>query len=81
MWAISKIDWKAYKEGFDAWDAYLVTNKKPGNPYEKDTDQWYSWNKGWNENDNECKLKAKQFKPMYISTSSSSTAMMLLPRP
>lgn len=38
-----EINWEAYELGFSA----CIKNKK-GNPYKKGTDEWYSWNKGWN---------------------------------
>lgn len=40
---------KAYNEGFNA---YLVTKGNPErtmNPYTRQTSQWKSWNKGWNQ--------------------------------
>lgn len=42
------IDWKAYTAGQKAWQQYELDNLKTANPYEKETDEWYSWNKGWN---------------------------------
>jgi len=39
----NEIDWTAYELGFSSF-----LNGKNGNPYEKETDEWYSWNKGWN---------------------------------
>lgn len=48
MWLLfEEIDQAAFQEGWKAWD-----ENKPGNPYERETVKWYSWNKGWNLNDN-----------------------------
>lgn len=44
------MNWEAYNQGFAAWDEYLKTNIKPGNPYPKESEPWYSWNRGWNSN-------------------------------
>lgn len=37
------INWEAYQLGFSSCE-----NNVPGNPFDKETDQWYSWNRGWN---------------------------------
>ena len=42
------IVWKAYDEGQKAYKQYLSDNNKPGNPYPQHSDEWCSWNKGWN---------------------------------
>ena len=49
------IDERAFQEGWETWTRYIdgeLAIKRPEmNPYEPETIQWYSWNKGWNEND------------------------------
>lgn len=44
---------EAYDKGFADWDLHFSSDWKirPRNPYEKETDQWYSWNMGWNANE------------------------------
>lgn len=39
-------NWKVYEEGKQA-----CINDKPGNPYPKETNEWYNWNRGWNSVD------------------------------
>lgn len=39
-------DWKVYEEGRQA-----CLNNTPGNPYERETNEWYNWNRGWNSVD------------------------------
>lgn len=39
----NQINWEAYQIGFSA-----CLNNKNGNPFKKNTDEWYSWNRGWN---------------------------------
>ena len=43
------IDWKAYTAGQIAYSHYKLDNLKTKNPFSKNTDKWYSWNRGWNE--------------------------------
>jgi len=45
------MNWEAYRQGQDAWREYLDTMVLMHNPYPKDTDEWYSWNEGWNSQD------------------------------
>lgn len=40
------IDWKAYEVGRAA---NLSGDQGLENPYEKETDAWFSWNRGWND--------------------------------
>jgi hypothetical protein len=42
------IDWKAYTQGQIANRYYQIDKLQTKNPYPKTTDQWYSWNRGWN---------------------------------
>lgn len=46
------MDWKAYKEGWEAWEKYYASEfkVKTTNPYKQDTAKFYSWNRGWNYN-------------------------------
>ena len=44
--------WSAYHEGFAAWDVYIETDELQMNPYDEGTPEFYSWNRGWNCNDN-----------------------------
>lgn len=37
------LDWNCFNEGFNA-----CRKHEQGNPYESETKEWYSWNKGWN---------------------------------
>jgi len=39
----NEVNWPAYQLGYKACE-----DNNPGNPFEKETDEWYSWNKGWN---------------------------------
>lgn len=53
-WLDWQIDWDAYNLGFKEWDKFLISEIRPLNPFEKDSDKWYSWNKGFNNNFNGC---------------------------
>jgi hypothetical protein len=44
-----KMDWKAYDEGFKRCKEVDNDVSQANNPYEKDTESWGSWNRGWNE--------------------------------
>lgn len=47
------VDPEAYDKGAaDCLDHYR-TEEKPVNPYPVHSDQWHSWNKGWNSVDPE----------------------------
>lgn len=37
------INWEAYDLGLKSCE-----ENKPVNPFEKHTNEWYSWNRGWN---------------------------------
>ena len=48
-------DWDIYNEGWEAWDDYLkrgIRDEQNTNTYTKNTNKWYNWNKGWNQNTN-----------------------------
>ncbi len=53
-WLNFKIDFSAYDLGFKAWDEYLITEIKPVNPFNFGSDEFYSWNRGFNSNQNGC---------------------------
>lgn len=46
----NKIDWDAFKEGWDSWDLQELQGVKQNNPYEPNTIIWKSWNRGYNCN-------------------------------
>lgn len=48
----ANINWTAYQQGFDAWERYCDSewSNKADNPYECGSDNWRSWNVGWNSN-------------------------------
>jgi len=44
-----EIHWEAYQQGYEKCKQVdSDPNKSGGNPYEKNTLKWKSWNKGWN---------------------------------
>lgn len=44
LWAESVLDLDAFLEGFNS-------KKGTTNPYHKETNKWYSWNRGFNSAD------------------------------
>lgn len=44
--------WTAYQKGYDAWNQCKGNKPFPENPYEKDSEFWFAWNRGFNLNDN-----------------------------
>ena len=42
------MNWEVYRQGQDAWREYLDTMVRMNNPYPEGTDEWQSWNEGWN---------------------------------
>ena len=43
-----EINWLAYEQGFGAYKDYVQGGKRTANPYTANSNEWYSWNKGWN---------------------------------
>lgn len=39
----NEINWQAYDLGFVS-----CMEDESSNPFEEESDEWYSWNKGWN---------------------------------
>lgn len=64
LWMLHEFNWPAYEEGRQA-----CLNNKPGNPYEPETNEWYSWNKGWNVCDNCWDEVPKKDKPKVTKNS------------
>lgn len=52
MWSFHDFVQEAYEKGFSAWNEYFTNNwkTKQVNPFPPQTNEWYSWNKGWNTN-------------------------------
>lgn len=47
------VDKIAFAAGLQACIDHDRTGEKPANPYPEKSDQWHSWNKGWNSYDPE----------------------------
>jgi hypothetical protein len=45
-------EWEIIKQGSRAWDIQCEKNIKIENPYEKGSDYWLLWNRGYNTNFN-----------------------------
>lgn len=41
-------NWEAFKEGHEASQKFDSDSLKAKNPYLEGTDEYYSWNQGWN---------------------------------
>lgn len=50
----SEVNWQAYEEGHKAWDIYVQHQYSfpLPNPYQTGTEEWRSWQVGWNRNFN-----------------------------
>ena len=64
-------NWTIFSEGWSKWNIYFESNwmEKPLNPYEKESDDWRAWNKGWNLNNKGTDLHYKDFCESCGSTS------------
>lgn len=47
----SEIDHDCYMEGYRAWELHINKKKYKKNPYQKNSTEWQSWNRGWNSNE------------------------------
>ena len=43
-----EIIWEAYEKGQVAYHIYNTTGERSPNPYIEYSDEWFSWNRGWN---------------------------------
>lgn len=58
MWCLSEFSLEHFKMGWDAWTKFVDSkwHDKGKNPFKPKTNEWYSWNKGYNLNDKGLKI-------------------------